>query len=336
MVVAQKYVVKKYFQGEPKISDYEIVKETLPPLKDGEILIKAEWISIDPYQRAYNSTLPLPYDQFSFQVGVVQESKDPNHPVGSRVVTHQGWCDYSIINMSEPILGKEHRKYALPDLQGLSPSLALGAVGMPGATAYLSFLEIGKPKPGDVVAITGAAGAVGSLVGQIAKIKGCKVIGFAGSDRKVEWLKKDLGFDSAYNYKTVNIANALREAAPDGVDIYFDNVGGEISSTIMYHMKTGGRVVIVGSISSYFAPPDALPKVTLVQPAILFKSLKLEGFLIWDWYDSWHGAFVELVKLIKSGKLKTPEHITEGYDKVFDAFIGMLNGENIGKAIVKV
>ncbi|XP_050684103.1 prostaglandin reductase 1-like [Leptidea sinapis] len=337
MVKAKKYVVSNTFQGPPKRDDFKIVEYDLPPLKDGEILLKTEWLSVDPYLRAYNSFLQPPYDQFGFQVGVVQETKDPKFPVGTRVVTHKGWCDHVIVKdviekTSEPPI---EWIYKLPDLQGLSASLALGAVGMPGATAYLAFLEICKPKSGETVAVSGAAGAVGSLVGQIAKIKGCKVIGFAGTDEKVKWLK-ELGFDEAFNYKTVNIQTALKEVAPNGVDCYFDNVGGEISSSVMYNMSKGGRVCVVGSISSYNDDPTQLPKVTIVQPGILFKQLKVEGFIIWEHKDRWQEAFAVLVKWIKNGHLKAPEHVTTGFGNIYDAFIGMLNGENFGKAVVKV
>lgn len=336
MVLARKYVVRKYFDGLPKKSDFEVVQYELPPLKDGELLLKTEWISVDPYLRAYNSVCQVPYDQFSIQVGVVQESKDPKYPVGSRIVSHNGWCDYSITKITSP--DKEALKFAypLPDLQGLSPSLAVGAVGMPGVTAYFGFLEICKPKVGETVVVTGAAGAVGSIVGQIAKIKGCKVIGFAGSDQKVKWLKEELGFDEAFNYKTVNVDNALKEAAPKGIDCYFDNVGGELSSIIINQMNVYGRVAACGSISSYNEDPKQLPKATLLQPSIVFKRLLVQGLLVWDWLDRWTDAFGPLVDWIKSGQLKITEHTTEGFDKLYDALLGVLTGENTGKAVVKL
>lgn len=304
-------------------------------LKDGEILIKTEWISVDPYQRAYHMKYPIPYDQFSFQVGIVENSKNPKFPVGTRVVSHQGWCDFSIIDANKGV-GATDRVYKLPPLKGLSNSLGIGAMGMPGATAYFGFLEICKPKPGETVVVTGAAGAVGSLVGQIAKIKGCKVIGFAGSDDKVSWLEKELGFDKALNYKTVDITAALREAAPKGVDCYFDNVGGEISSLILNQMNEYGRISICGSISAYNADLTNLPKATLLQPAMIFKQLKMEGFVVWRWLDRWMEAFEEIGGWIARGKLKTPEHVTEGFENLYDAFSGMLLGKNYGKAVVKV
>ncbi|KAH9640713.1 hypothetical protein HF086_007284 [Spodoptera exigua] len=333
MVKARKYVVKKHFEGFPKREDYEIVEYELPPLKNGEILVKVEWVSVDPYMRAYNSRYPTPYDQFGFQVGLVEDSKDPRYPVGTRVVSHKGWCDYCIIDTTDTSVGPTGQPYKLPNLKGLSNSLGVGAVGMPGLTAYFGFLEICKPKAGETVVVTGAAGAVGSLVGQIAKLKGCKVIGFAGSDDKVKWLE-EIGFDKAINYKTADIATALKEAAPKGVDCYFDNVGGELSSTIINQMNDFGRVSVCGAISAY--NDSNLPKATILQPALVFKQLKIEGFLVWRWFNRQNDAFADLIKWIQNGDLKPREHITEGFDNIFDAFIGMLNGENSGKAVIKL
>ncbi|CAH2037146.1 unnamed protein product, partial [Iphiclides podalirius] len=335
MVKARKYVVKNYFKGAPKRDDYELVEYELPALQDNEILVKVEWISVDPYQRAYNSSYKVPYDQFGFQVGTVQESRDSNFPIGTKVVTHKGWSDYTIVK-DVAAIGGLREIYKLPDMKGLSPSLGVGAVGMPGVTAYFGFLEICKPKTGETVVVTGAAGAVGSIVGQIARIKGCKVIGFAGSDDKVQWLEKELGFNKAINYKTVDVSKALREAAPNGVDCYFDNVGGEISSIVINQMNKFGRVAVCGSISSYNEDAAKLPKATILQPAMVFNQLKIQGFLIWEWFSRWPEAFSQLVEWIKSGELKSREHVTDGFENVFDAFSGMLAGENTGKAVVKV
>lgn len=334
MVKAKTYTVTKRFEGWPKVSDFKITELKLPSLKNGEILVKTELISVDPYLIFDNARNAVPYSQKSFQVGVVQESKNAQFPVGTSVVSHNGWSDYYIADPDAPVSAAREKITKLPDLKGLPKSYAIGAVGMPGASAYLGFLEA-RPRPGDTVVVTGAAGAVGSIVGQIAKIKGCKVIGFAGSDDKVQWLEKELEFDKALNYKTVDALAALKEAAPNGVDVYFDNVGGEISSSIMRHMNTGGRVCVCGSISSYSDP--VLPKVTILQPAILFKELEVKGFIIWSRpYAKWEVAFADIVNWIKSGQLKVKEHVTEGFDKIPEAFIGMLVGENSGKAVVKV
>lgn len=328
--------MKNHFKGVPKREDYEVETYEIPPIKDGEVLVKAKWISVDPYLRAYNAQQKIPYDQFSYQVGVVEESKDAEYPVGTKVVSHRGWCDYYVFNPKE-LLNKtrQDRIYKLPDLQGLSDSLGVGAVGMPGVTAYFGFLDLCQPKAGETVVVTGAAGAVGSLVGQIAKLKGCKVIGFVGSDDKVKWLEQELGFDKAINYKTADVFSALKTAAPKGVDCYFDNVGGELSSVIINQMNLCGRVAVCGSISAYNEDWSKMPKASILQPSIVSKQLKIEGFLVWRWPD-WSQAFFEMVTWIKSGKLKVREHVTEGFDKLFDAFIGMLDGENYGKAVVKV
>ncbi|XP_026487162.1 prostaglandin reductase 1-like [Vanessa tameamea] len=337
MVKAKKYVVKKYFEGVPKRSDFELVEYELPPLKDGEVLVKTEWVSVDPYLRAYNRNVPVPYDQYGFQVGIVEQSNDTNYPVGARIVTHKGWCDYTVVNTSKVSTGNSTEvTYKLPDLKGMSPSIGIGAVGMPGITAYFGFLELCQPKIGETVVVTGAAGAVGSIVGQIAKIKGCKVIGFAGSDDKVKWLEKELGFDKAINYKTADVQKALQAAAPNGVDCYFDNVGGEISSIIMGQMNKRGRVSVCGSISAYNADPTQIPKATILQPSIVFKELRIEGFVVQRWLDRWPEAITQLITWIKMGQLKPAEHVTVGFDKIFDAFVGMLAGENTGKAVVKI
>ncbi|XP_050346861.1 prostaglandin reductase 1-like [Nymphalis io] len=336
MVKARQYVVKKYFEGVPKRDDFEIEEYELPSLKNGEILVKTEWVGIEPYQRAYNRRFPIPFKQFSIQVGLVVDSKDPQFPIGSRVISHEGWCDYSVIKTDARDDKFDIQVSLLPDLKGLPPTFALGVVGMLGATAYFGLLEICQPKVGETIVVTGAAGAVGSLVGQIAKLKGCRVIGFAGSDEKTEWLEKELGFDVALNYKKVDIHKELRKAAPNGVDCYFDNVGGEISSIIMNHMNEFGRVCVCGSISVYNEDYTKLPKATVTQFDIVMKQIKVEGILVTRWKSRMSEAFTDIVQWIKSGDIKVREHVIEGFDNIYDAFLGMLAGENIGKTIVKV
>uniref|UniRef100_A0A2A4J401 Prostaglandin reductase 1 n=1 Tax=Heliothis virescens TaxID=7102 RepID=A0A2A4J401_HELVI len=293
--------------------------------------------SVDPYLRLYKPH-PLPYDQPGFQVGLVIESKAPKFPVGTRIVSHKGWCDYFITDTNNAYSDNEMfgQLYKLPKLDGFPNSLAIGAVGMPGASAYFGFLDVCEPKAGETVVVTGAAGAVGSIVGQIAKIKGCRVIGFAGSDDKVKWLE-EIGFDKAINYKTADIKTALQEAAPNGVDCYFDNVGGEISSIIIYQMNQGGRVSVVGSISVYNEDYSNMPKATTLQLAVVSKQLKIQGFSISECdLNRQFEAHKEVFKWIQSGQLKAREHVTEGFEKIFDAFVGLLKGENFGKAVVKL
>lgn len=183
--------------------------------------------------------------------------------------------------------------------------------------------------------VSGAAGAVGSLVGQIAKIKGCTVVGIAGSDDKCNWLKTDLGFDQVINYKTENIAKALRAAAPNGVDCYFDNVGGEISSIVLSQMNLYGRISCCGSISSYNFDSTDRPKVSVLQPSMVFLQLKMEGFIVNRWNNRWMEGIRQMLKWIKEGKLKYNETTTDGFENIPTAFIEMLQGKNVGKAVIK-
>lgn len=204
-------------------------------------------------------------------------------------------------------------------------------------TAYFGFLEICKPKAGETVAVTGAAGAVGTLVGQIAKIKGCKVIGFTGSDEKSVWLKEELGFDHVINYKSINLREQLEAAAPKGIDCYFDNVGGELSSLIMSKMNLFGRVSVCGAISAYNTMNQTIefPKATIVQPSIIFQQLTVQGFVVYRWIDRWVEGITALKHWIEEGKLKYFETITDGFENMPQAFIDMINGKNRGKAVIK-
>nr|CAD7413555.1 unnamed protein product [Timema poppensis] len=287
MTKARKFVLAKRFVGEPKESDLKLVEEELPPLRDKEVLVEAEWLSVDPYMKPYSAWLPVGTTMLGGQVARVIESCNPDVKVGDRLMGYFGWRDKTVVDMRQSNnLPMPEKPYVLPDFEGLPASLGVGVLGMPGNTAYFGFLEICRPQPGEVVVVSGAAGAVGSLVGQIAKLKGCKVIGFAGTDDKVRWLKEELNFDEAFNYKTENPTLVLKQAAPEGVDCYFDNAGGELSSSILNRMNQGGRIAVCGSTSSYNA-----------------------------------------------GKLKYRETVTEGFENMPKAFIGMLRGENTGKAV---
>ncbi|XP_065215135.1 prostaglandin reductase 1-like isoform X2 [Planococcus citri] len=337
MVSTKKFIMVKHFDGLPKLSDFSIVEETLPSLKDGEILTEAIWISVDPYIRAYSVRMPAGEKVIGGQVAKVLESKNPNYNVNDLIVGNFGWQTVSIISPDtfHKTTGNP-APYKLPDIGNLSPSLGLGILGMPGNTALFGFLEVCKPQPGEIVVVSGAAGAVGSHVAQIAKHIGCIVIGFAGTDEKVNYLLNDLKLDAAFNYKKVEIASSLAKIAPQGVDCYFDNVGGEISSIVMYQMKTNGRVSVCGSISSYNADAKSLPKASVLQPAIVMKQLSVQGFLVWKWSDRFLEGIQQNLTWIKEGWLKYREKVFEGFEKLPEAFIDMLEGGNIGKAVVKV
>lgn len=207
---------------------------------------------------------------------------------------------------------------------------------MPGNTAYFGFLDICQPKRGEVVVVSGAAGAVGSLVGQIAKIIGCTVIGIAGSDGKCEWLTKEMGFDYAINYKTASIDEELKRVAPDGVDCYFDNVGGETSTIVLSRMRLFGRVSVCGSTSSYNLPMNEWPKMPIFQPLLIHKQLSMQGFLFTRFLTKWFDGIGQMKMWTEQGKLKYRETITNGFENMPQALIDMLDGKNYGKAVVKV
>nr|CAC38761.1 leukotriene B4 [Geodia cydonium] len=330
----RKYVLRSHFSGFPQRDALEIVEEELPPIKDGEFLCEAQWISVDPYMRPYTSRLPLGITMIGTQVAKVVESKNDKYSPGDLVSSNFGWVTHTISDGVQQWGGKQGPVLKLDPAIHSSPSTALGVLGMPGATSYFGFLEICQPKKGETLVVNGGAGAVGSLVGQIAKLKGCRVVGFAGSDAKVKYML-DLGFDAAYNYKTVeSLDAAIKESCPNGVDLFFDNVGGEFFEVTLSNMNEFGRVSVCGAISLYNATEK--PKFRSVSEIILFKQLKVEGFIVARWLDQWPKAFKEISEWIKEGKVKYDEHVTEGFDNMFDAFAGLFTGDNTGKAIVKI
>lgn len=204
---------------------------------------------------------------------------------------------------------------------------------MPGNTAYFGFLEICQPKEGETVVVSTAAGAVGSLVGQIAKIKGCRVIGITGSDEKCKWITEELGFDTAINYKTADLKKELKAAAPKGIDCYFDNVGGEISSRVIEQLNVFGRISVCGAITGY---NEQQIKVPAPQSHFVWNQLKMEGFIVHRWANRWMEGVNQMLQWIKDGKIKFQETVTEGFENMPQAFMDMLNGKNTGKAVVKV
>ncbi|KAF0306888.1 Prostaglandin reductase 1 [Amphibalanus amphitrite] len=333
---AEKFTLLRHFDGMPQPSDFQLESEDLPELKEGEFLCEAEFLSVDPYMRPYSKDLNPPVTMIGSQVARVLESRSDKFPVGCRVVGALGWRSRTVVSEDMPSAVFGLRK--LPDLGDLPTSYALGSCGMPGNTAYFGFLEICKPKEGETVVVTGAAGAVGSLVGQIAKIKGCRVIGFAGTDDKCAWIRQ-LGFDVAINYKTcADIDAALKEAAPDGVDCYFDNVGGMLSFQIRKQMNLFGRISVCGFISSYNEKTGEELKLEIPEKLILFKQLKMEGFIVtrWDQEETWNRGVEQMASWIREGKIQVQETVTDGFQNMPQAFIGMLKGENTGKAVVKV
>jgi NADPH-dependent curcumin reductase CurA len=258
-------------------------------------------------------------------VGEVVESRSPEFARGDKVTGMLGWRLYNAVSVAEL------RKV---DPQLASITTALGVLGMPGLTAYFGLLDIGKPKEGETVVVSGAAGAVGMTVCQIAKIKGCRAVGIAGSDEKNQYLTAELGIDAAVNYKSPEMSRALKEACPKGIDVYFDNVGGEVSDAVWPLLNHGARIVICGQISLYnLDKPDVGPRP---QRYLLVNSAMMQGFIIRDYAARFAEGVTNLAQWLVTGKLKYAETVVEGFENTPNAFIGLFSGDNLGKQIVRV
>jgi prostaglandin reductase 1 len=294
--VARKFTLIKHFEGAPKLTDFKLVEENLRELNDGEILCKAEFLSVDPYMRGASTRMNLGDTMPGVQVSRVLKSRNPEFLEGEQVVAHFGWRDLTI-NKPAPNSGSNPdvgALYKIPDMKGLPDSYALGSVGRPGNTGYFGFLRVCEPKPGNTVVVSAAAGAVGSLVAQIAKIQGCKVIAFAGTEDKINWLKNVLKIENVFNYKTVDMSKILKEVAPEGVDCYFDNVGGEFSYHVMRSMNKFGRIALCGAISSYNRDSTTLPSVPIDYTNFIYNELRMEGIHVLRWRNEWFEGINQL------------------------------------------
>jgi NADPH-dependent curcumin reductase CurA len=319
--------------GKPTLDNFEIIEEEKPSIKEGEILLKTLYVSVDPYLRGRMSDAKSYVPPFKLnepiQSGVVAEVVDSQHPdfePGDYVTGNLDWKEYQAI--SRKGLSKIENK-------NVSLSAYLGVLGMTGMTAYLGLTEIGSPKKGETLVVSGAAGAVGSIVGQIGKILGCRVIGLAGSDEKVSLLKDKFGFDKAINYRTTkDIKEAIAKAAPDGVDVYFDNVGGDISDAIMVNVNQFGRVVVCGAISLY--NETNIPTGPRVQPLLVKNRILMQGFIVSDYASKFPEAINQLSQWLEEGKLTYSETVVEGFEQIPQAFIDLFEGKNTGKMVVKV
>ncbi len=320
-------------EGLPKLSDFKIINETVPELSAGEILLQTKFVSVDPYLRGRMNDIksyipPFQLDQ-PITSGVIAEviaTKNEVFQKGDVLSGMLPWNEKSISN-GEGLLKVDASKAPL--------SAYLGILGMTGLTAYLGLTEIGKPKKGETLVVSGAAGAVGSVVGQIGKILGMRVVGTAGTDEKVTLLKNELGFDEAINYKTtVNITEALKTACPDGIDVYFDNVGGPISDAVLFSINKFARIVCCGAISVY--NNTKLPKSISVQTFLVRNSALMQGFIIFDYAEKYPEAIQQLSQWLAEGKLSYTETVREGFENIPQAFIDLFDGKNKGKMIVKI
>jgi len=258
-------------------------------------------------------------------IGEIIESNDQEYPVGRNVLTQTGWQEYSVQKKESLTLLRE----------GIDPSLYLGPLGINGLTAYFGLLEVGQPQAGETVMISAAAGSVGHMVGQIAKIKGCRVVGVCGSDEKCKKLTEDLGFDAAVYYKDANFRQNLKDATPDGVDVYFDNTGGMILGSALFRLNSGGRIACCGVVSQYdTSTPEPGPKG--IPGLLVNKSIRMQGFLVFDYVDKYDEATDNLLEWINSGQLKVLKDELDGLEKAPQGFVDLLAGGNIGTRIVNI
>jgi NADPH:quinone reductase len=319
--------------GFPKVSDFHLVYTPLPSPAAGEVLVRSIYLSLDPYMRgrmsdaeSYARPLAIGEVMTGGAVARVVESMDPGFLPGDTVEGILGWQEYAVVP------GRELRKVD----PGLAPvSTALGVLGMPGLTAYFGLLDICAPQRGETVVVSGAAGAVGMLVGQIAKIKGCRVVGVAGSDAKIAWLLDELGFDAAFNYRTAADSHArLKELCPAGIDAYFDNVGGVITDAVIRLINAKARISVCGQISQYnLEKPEKGPR-WLGQ--LIVRQAKVQGFLVSAYAGRFPEALERLARWLRQGKLKYREDVAQGLEAAPQAFIGMLQGANQGKQLVRL
>jgi NADPH-dependent curcumin reductase CurA len=318
--------------GMPTVDNFHLVDAEAPQPNDREALVRTLYISVDPYLRGRmregrSYIAPFEVGQVIESGGVskVVESRDPRFQPGDIVTGMFGWRLYNAV--------KADGLMKVPP--GVPVTTALGVLGMPGLTAYFGLLDIGQPKQGETVVVSGAAGAVGTTVCQIAKIKGCSVVGIAGGGEKNRYLKEELGIDAGIDYKNPDgIREELKEACPKGVDVYFDNVGGEVSDAVMPLLNHGARVIICGQISFYnLDRPDVGPRP---QPYLLINSALMKGFIITEYAQRFSEGVTQLAQWLSEGKMKYAETVVEGFENTPQAFIGLFSGENLGKQIVKV
>tara|TARA_R110002072_G_scaffold2633_4_gene21694 strand:- start:3436 stop:4434 length:999 start_codon:yes stop_codon:yes gene_type:complete len=327
-------LLKNRPEGKPSLSDFEfVIEDSNLKISEGEILLETTYVSVDPYLRGRMRDAKSYIPQFELnkpiQSGVIAkvlESKNEKFAVGDFVSGMLSWKTKQV-STGEGLIKVDGSKAPL--------SAYLGVLGMTGLTAYLGLNEIGKPVTGETLVVSGAAGAVGSVVGQIGKILGLRVVGIAGTDEKIEMLKTKFGFDAGINYNTSkNLVADLAKAAPNGVDLYFDNVGGPISDAVLFNINTFARLIICGAISVY--NNTELPKSVSVQPFLIKNSALMQGFIVFNYAEKFPDAMKHLSGWLAEGKLTYTETIVDGFDNIPKAFIDLFEGKNKGKMIVKI
>ncbi|GGM12232.1 NADP-dependent oxidoreductase [Dactylosporangium sucinum] len=319
-------------EGVPTAEHFRLVEEEVPTPGPGQVVVRNEVMSVDPAMRGRMNDVPSYVAPFQLDqpleggaVGTVVASESPDVPVGASVLHGLGWREYALLDA-------KHTRVV--DTAAAPPSAFLGVLGMPGLTAYAGLLDVAHMKPDENVFVSGAAGAVGSLAGQIARLRGARlVIGSAGSAEKVRYLVEDLGFDAAFNYKDGSIRTQLKQLTPDGIDVYFDNVGGEQLEAALFRMNLHGRVAVCGAISQYNRPDaQGIRNLSL----LISKRITLQGFLVMDHWGRRQAFVEEMTGWLREGRVQVPETFVDGIEHAPDAFLGMLRGENLGKMIVRL
>jgi len=335
MTTHQRWTLARRPQGLPTKDDFKLEQSPLPEPKDGQALVRVDYISVDPGMRSrlsgdsYAPAMQIGTTIESAGIGTVIASRNPKFAEGTKVWGGFGWQSHILAERG---------------MQALDPAIyngpvhetaAIGVLGIPGLTAFFGLGDLGKPKEGETVVVSAAAGSVGSIVGQIAKIKGCRVVGIAGGKDKCDWLTSELGFDAAVDYKDGGTFKALRAAAPKGIDVYFDNVGGDILEACIAQMNNRGRIACCGAISQYDGVPSAHgPRG--VPGLLVGERLTMQGFIVMDYAEHNAQALADLQSWVKSGQLKVQEDIISGLENTPAALIGLLAGENRGKRMVRV
>lgn len=334
----RRIVLASHPHGAPTQENFRLEEVTKPTPKEGEMLLRTVYLSLDPYMRGRMSDAESYADPVAIDdvmvggtVCQVETSNHPDYEAGEWVLAYTvGWQDYAISTGEMVIkLGKEPK----------NPSYALGVAGMPGFTAYMGLLDIGQPKPGETIVVAAATGPVGATVGQIGKIKGCRVVGIAGGEEKCRYAKEVLGFDECIDHKAEDFAEQLKNACDKGIDVYFENVGGKVFEAVLPLLNTNARIPLCGLISQYNATelPEGTDHLPLLMGKLLTKRIKVQGFIIFDDYGHRYGEFAQDInQWLAEGKIQYREHLVQGLDNAPEAFIGLLEGKNFGKLVVQI
>ncbi|HVO07418.1 MAG TPA: NADP-dependent oxidoreductase [Burkholderiaceae bacterium] len=335
--VNKRFVLASRPSGEPTPANFRLEEAPLPALNDGDVLVRHHYLSLDPYMRgrmnegkSYAQPQPLNAVMIGGTVGEVVESRHPGYKAGDHVVGMGGWQLYSAVSAAQPgVLRKV-------DTSRVPISAYLGAVGMPGVTAWVGLNKIIEAKEGETIVVSAASGAVGSVVGQLAKARGCRAVGVAGGAEKCGYVVKELGFDACIDYKTFDgadaIAAALQQACPKGIDGYFENVGGAILDAVMRNANAFSRIAMCGMIAGYNGVPIPMAAPQL----ILTNRMKVQGFIVSEHMPLWPQALAELGERVANGALKFRESVAQGLESAPEAFVGLLKGRNFGKQLVKL